>query len=464
MTRTLGRKIGLLLAVSWMLSLGSVCVLLYWLNSTAGAYQTDLRNEDAARVMQLDFKKQVQEWKDILIRGYEASALQHYEAAFRQQAQSVSSQAAQLQAAITDDESRKIIGQFVQAHQGMMEKYEAALRLFKESKGQNQRAADAMVAGQDRQPTDLIDQLVLVLDHSNDQQSRSIKNASLFLGIAMPILIAAFAAISAVVLRRINAALSHAVREIGGSAEQVLLAAAQVSSSTQSLAQGASEHAAALEQTSSTMQEMTAATHRNAEAARECSRLMVRAQEIGKGGRAAAAELAETIQSIDSSSGEVARVLGEIDGIAFQTNILALNAAVEAARAGESGAGFAVVADEVRNLAQRCAAAAKTTTEIISRDVAGVHEGSERLERVNHSLGQSAQIRNDVQRVADTVAQCSAEQVNGADQIAKAIAQMERVTQSTAASSEEGAAAAQELVAQSETLKTIVRNLVSLAG
>jgi methyl-accepting chemotaxis protein len=191
---------------------------------------------------------------------------------------------------------------------------------------------------------------------------------------------------------------------------------------------------------------------------------MAQAQKVGKGGRAAAAQLAETMQAINASSQEISKVLSVIDGIAFQTNILALNAAVEAARAGEAGAGFAVVADEVRNLAHRSAEAAKKTTDLVSRSVASAHEGRDRLEAVNASLGQSAQISIDVQQVAGALTKGSAEQARGVDQIGKAITQMERVTQSTAASAEESAAAAEELVAQSENMHAIVRDLASLVG
>jgi methyl-accepting chemotaxis protein len=89
---------------------------------------------------------------------------------------------------------------------------------------------------------------------------------------------------------------------------------------------------------------------------------------------------------IDSSSAEVAKILKNIDEIAFQTNILALNAAVEAARAGEAGAGFAVVADEVRSLAQRSAAAAKETAEKIEAAIASSRQGSQCNTRVGESL------------------------------------------------------------------------------
>ena len=87
--------------------------------------------------------------------------------------------------------------------------------------------------------------------------------------------------------------------------------------------------------------------------------------------------MTQAMAAIDTSSAEVAKIVKNIDEIAFQTNILALNAAVEAARAGEAGAGFAVVADEVRSLAQRSAAAAKETADKIEAAIASSRNGSQ---------------------------------------------------------------------------------------
>jgi len=266
------------------------------------------------------------------------------------------------------------------------------------------------------------------------------------------------------VIRGMSRQLRHATSQLAEGAAQISSAASQVASSSQSLAQGASEEAASLEETSASAEEITGLTEQNTQSAHECSRLMIRAQEIGKGGRGAAQQLAETMDAINSSSQEISKILKVIDDISFQTNILALNAAVEAARAGEAGAGFAVVADEVRNLARRCAEAAKSTTDLVAHSVTTAREGQAKLQAVNNSLGQSAQIRIDVQTVADRISKSSDEQKRCMQQISGAVHQLSTVTQSTAANAEETASASEELSAQAQSLSQIVVELRALVG
>jgi len=168
------------------------------------------------------------------------------------------------------------------------------------------------------------------------------------------------------------------------------------------------------------------------------------------------------MQAIKVSSDDIAKIIKTIDEIAFQTNILALNAAVEAARAGESGMGFAVVADEVRNLAQRSAQAAKETAEKIEGAIAKTAQGVELSNKVSQALNDIVTKARQVDELAAELAGAAQEQTQGINQINLAVGEMDKVTQSNAATAEESAASAEELNAQAETMKKSVADLLQL--
>jgi methyl-accepting chemotaxis protein len=134
-----------------------------------------------------------------------------------------------------------------------------------------------------------------------------------------------------------------------------------------------------------------------------------------------------------------------------------LDAAVEAARAGEAGMGFAVVADEVRNLAQRSAQASKDTAVLIEESIASSRSGKARLENVSGVIRSITINAKEVKTLVDAVSSGSQKQARGIEQISKAVAHMDQTTQSTAATAEEGASAAEELSAQARTMTQSVR-------
>ena len=170
------------------------------------------------------------------------------------------------------------------------------------------------------------------------------------------------------------------------------------------------------------------------------------------------------MNAIRDSSRQVAKIIKTIDEIAFQTNILALNAAVEAARAGEAGTGFAVVAEEVRNLAQRSAQAARDTAEMIEQSIAKADSGNTSVAQVAESVAGITTTIQTMKDLVDHVSEASRQQAEGIDLMSQAFAQMEKVTQTTAATAEESAAASEELSGRAEATRALVTRLTALVG
>jgi methyl-accepting chemotaxis protein len=347
----------------------------------------------------------------------------------------------------------------VQAHQTMLEKYDAALALFVQSQGAGQAAADTMVKGQDRLPTDLIDQIVTSLAAQAAIKRAAITNSLWIFGLALCIGFALVIGASVLVVRSITAVLRRAVAELNESAEQVASASGQLSSTGSSLAQGTSEQAASLEQTSAAAEELASMTRRNAESSKTSTELIAVVDHRVAEANQSPSEMMKAMDGITSSSGKVAKIIKVIDEIAFQTNILALNAAVEAARAGAAGQGFAVVADEVRNLAQRSAQAAKETEGLIHESVTMSKGGGDTVSGVATAIRSITESTAKVRSLVEEVNLGGQEQAHGIQQISKAVSEMRRVTQQTAAGAEESASAGEELNAQAETLKDIVVRL-----
>jgi methyl-accepting chemotaxis protein len=294
---------------------------------------------------------------------------------------------------------------------------------------------------------------------SDSDAAISSADSSRWMTMAMLVLASLVGTIVVFVVRQINGVLRGSVTELAESAVQIASAASQVSASSQSLAQGASEQTATIEETSSASAEINSMAHRTTENSRTTAELMGRSQEGFARTNQSLSEMVGAMDGITASSQKISKIIKVIDEIAFQTNILALNAAVEAARAGEAGMGFAVVADEVRNLAQRCAQAAKDTADLIEDSIQKSDGGRIKVDQVAVSIKAITAESSKIKELVDEINLGSVEQSTGIDQISRAITQMEQVTQSSAANAEESAAAAEQLNAQAEAMKDVVERL-----
>jgi methyl-accepting chemotaxis protein len=155
---------------------------------------------------------------------------------------------------------------------------------------------------------------------------------------------------------------------------------------------------------------------------------------------------------IEETSHKVSDIIGVIDEIARQTNLLALNAAVEAARAGDAGRGFAVVASEVRSLAQRSSQAAKDIKDLITNSTGQVRDGVELVNEAGTALTEIVESIKTVAAIVSDIANASAEQATGIEEVEKALAQMDEATQQNSALVEENAATAKVLEQQAKAM------------
>ena len=251
-------------------------------------------------------------------------------------------------------------------------------------------------------------------------------------------------------------AMRQAMIEVRGSADSVSSASQQLAAAAEELSSGAQEQASSQEETSATMEEISATVKQNAGNAKQANQLALGSRESAEKGGEVVGSAVTAMSEINSASKRIADIITTIDEIAFQTNLLALNAAVEAARAGEQGRGFAVVASEVRSLAQRSATAAKEIKSLIQDSVRKVENGSELVTNSGKTLGE---IITHVKRVTDIVAEIAAasdQQAMGVDQVTRAMAQMDTVTQQNSAQTEELSSTAQSMSAHAEQLQALV--------
>ena len=461
---------------------------------------------NAARAAQVDFKIQVQEWKNILLRGSDPAQFAKYRDAFQQQSASTRAKLDKVGVLLAElNLKTPLLSEATAAHDKLLKDYMGALAQYDPANPEAHKIVDALVKGMDREPTRKIDDIVSYINAESvtmtaalNASQTAVEAASLrWLGVAIAAALASGIVLmvwlgrsitrpldDAVAIARTVASgdltqqitvasrdevgiLLQALRDMQGNlsalvdkvrfgTDAIAVASTEIAQGNQDLASRTEQQAGSLEETASAMEELTSAVRQNGHSADQASKLASTASDVAVRGGAVVARVVETMGSINESSRRIVDIISVIDGIAFQTNILALNAAVEAARAGEQGRGFAVVASEVRNLAQRSAAAAKEIKALIGDSVARVDEGSRLVGDAGSTMDDVVASVQRVTVMISDIAVTSAEQNEGISQVNQAIAQMDGATQQNAALVEEAAAAAESLRRQAEELTRAV--------
>jgi methyl-accepting chemotaxis protein len=250
--------------------------------------------------------------------------------------------------------------------------------------------------------------------------------------------------------------LEETIQTVNTSVVNIGNGTSEISNAANDLSHRTEQQAASLEETAAALDQLTSQVNASADNAKVAAKSVETASNDAEQSGEVVQKAIAAMKGIEQSSGEVSRIIGVIDEIAFQTNLLALNAGVEAARAGDAGKGFAVVAQEVRELAQRSANAAKEIKTLINTSAGQVRDG---VDLVGQAGGALHKIADQVVQINGLIRQISgsaSEQAVGLKEINTAVNQMDQVTQQNAAMVEETTAASMTLNEEARALSTLV--------
>ncbi len=265
--------------------------------------------------------------------------------------------------------------------------------------------------------------------------------------------------------------LSHLVRQIRQSSEQVAASAKALQQITQQSSANINQAVQVMSQISQNTSQVAQSTQAAAnssqhvgKSAEDGGKLAIHVVEKMKEAQSSVAAAAGFIHELGKRSDQIGKIVDVITKIADQTNLLSLNAAIEAARAGESGRGFAVVADEIRKLAETSADSTQQIINLIREVQEETRHAIETTERGNREVADGYRLTMEAEKLFSTIAREVSQMTHQMTQVASNTEEVAASTEEATASSEEQSAAMEQVATNARELGQVVEKLRILVG
>jgi methyl-accepting chemotaxis protein len=369
---------------------------------------------DSARTAQVDFKKQVQEWKDTLLRGWtDPDVFKKYLDAFHEDERKVQTEFSKLAGLMaTLGINQEKLKETARSHSELSPRYMEALKSYKSGDLQSAHVVDQQVMGIDRAPTDLIDGLVNSIRDEGNAALKSAKEAAAHAYSVQRASTYGFIFLASIFIAGI---MFYILRGLLSKFERVSRIITQVTS-------GARGQLNELEQVTLAQAESVKAIDMVTEHIRNARSKADTTNALVLEGQAAVTQLQSVVEAIIQNSEKIKQFTEVITQISNHTHILSLNAAIESARAGEHGKGFMVVAQEVGKLAENAALNASQISDIVKKATEVASEGHRATSTVRKCM---VSIQDEVKTTSQLVSSVSVamdEQQSSIRQIEKNIA------------------------------------------